>query len=154
MENENFPGNEVAVFAFQPFTEIMADRTMDIIAKDDHPACLEEHITMSRELIYQGPRLQLMTTRAAGRVVSARGSNGTLDWSFDAGTDRVDLSPDVLSLIAYVMIFIGVMLSGALIAFVLRKLLKVAMLSLAIGSPICHASQPAKTLPKFPVGTM
>ena len=44
---------------------------------------------------------------------------------------RVDLSPDLLSLIAYVMIFIGVMLAGGLIAFVLRKLLKVAMLSWA-----------------------
>lgn len=43
----------------------------------------------------------------------------------------IDISSEVMGLIAYVVIFIGVMLAGAVVAFVLRKLLKAAMLGWA-----------------------
>lgn len=42
-----------------------------------------------------------------------------------------EIRPEALSLLAYVMIFLGVMLLGGAIAFFTRKLLKVAMLSWA-----------------------
>ena len=43
----------------------------------------------------------------------------------------ISLPDDPLKLIAYVLIFIGVMLAGGLVAYVLRKLIKAAMLSWA-----------------------
>jgi len=44
---------------------------------------------------------------------------------------RLDISIEVLRLLCYLALFIGVMLVGAVLAFLLRSLLKVAMLSWA-----------------------
>jgi len=43
----------------------------------------------------------------------------------------LDVSEGVLRLIAYVLIFVGVMLAGGLIAYLMRKLVKASMLSWA-----------------------
>ncbi len=44
---------------------------------------------------------------------------------------RLDLSIEILQLLSYLALFIAVMLAGAVLAFLLRKLVKVAMLSWA-----------------------
>lgn len=45
--------------------------------------------------------------------------------------ERLDISIEILQLLSYLALFIAVMLAGAVLAFMLRKLVKVAMLSWA-----------------------
>jgi membrane protein required for colicin V production len=50
---------------------------------------------------------------------------------FAATLTWIDLADEVVKLIAYLLIFFGTMVAGALVAWVVRKLLKAAMLSWA-----------------------
>ncbi len=45
--------------------------------------------------------------------------------------DTFEISPEALSLIAFLLIFLGVMLAGGLIAWLMRRLIKAAMLGWA-----------------------